>query len=94
MSLNLNKDELYLLEESGIGVFDDALAAELLDSAVALDGDETVLDVELPQSAAVVGDGANAFIGDQFAAFHAQLFQIGTVFGEEAKSAIGDVALA
>lgn len=75
-------------------MLDDALAAELFDGAVALDGDEAVLDVELAQAAAVVGDGAHALVRHQFAALDAQLLQVGTVFGQQPQAAVGDVALA
>ena len=79
------------LEESGIGVLDDALAAELLNGAVALDGDETILNVQLTQSAAVVSDGTHTLICDQFAALDAQLLQIGAMFGQKAKSTVCNV---
>jgi len=81
-------------EESGVGVLDDALAAEFLNGAVAFDCDEAILNIQLSQAAAVVGDGADALISDQFAAFDAEFLQVGAVLGQKAEASVGDVAFA
>ena len=71
-----------------------ALATKLFDGPVPFDRDEAILDVELPQSAAVVGDGSNTFVRHELARFHAEFLEIGTMLGQEPKAPIGDVALA
>jgi len=59
--------------ESRIGVLDDAALAVLLDRPIALDGHRAVLDVELLQSPAVVGDALHPAIRDHVAAAQAEL---------------------
>lgn len=82
------------LEKPRVGVFDDAFAAELFDGSVSLDGDETILNVQLTKTSAVIGDGSHAFVRHKFATLDAQLFQVGAMFCQEAQAAIGHVALA
>lgn len=75
-------------------MLDDALPAELLHGPVAFHRDEAVLDVELPQASAVVGDGSDPFVRHELAALHAQLLQVGAVLREEPEAPVRDVALA
>ena len=75
-------------------MLNDASLAKLLHSPVSFHRDGAVLDVELLQAAAVVGDALNSDITDHVTTFYTQLFQIGTIFREHFESKICDVTLA
>lgn len=75
-------------------MFNDAPLAVLLDGPVALQGDLAVLDVELLQAPAVVGDALDAAVRDELARAHAQLLEVGAALGERAQAGVAHVALA
>eukprot|EP00095_Tigriopus_kingsejongensis_P010600 snap_masked-scaffold818_size92908-processed-gene-0.13 protein:Tk10600 transcript:snap_masked-scaffold818_size92908-processed-gene-0.13-mRNA-1 annotation:"hypothetical protein OsI_16083" len=82
------------LVETRIGVFDDALGAELLHRPISVNGDRTVLDVQLLEATASVGNVLEALIADHLAALQAELLQTGTVLAQELEAHVGHVALA
>ena len=67
--------------EAGVGVLYDALPAVVPDGAVSLHGDPRhVLDVEVLETATVVGDRLHPAVRHQGAALHTQLLQDRSAF--------------
>lgn len=66
--------------ESGVGVLDDAAAAELAHSTVSVKGDcGAVLEAELLETPAEVGQGLQSPVRHEVARLEAQLAQIGAM---------------
>lgn len=75
-------------------MFDDTFFAELFHHPVTFQRHWAILDVELLQAPAVVGDALDTGVADHLAALHAQLLQVGAVFGHQFEPDVRDVALA
>ena len=63
-------------KKSRVCVLDDASLAKLFDCSVTVNGNGTVLNVQLLQAATVVGNILDALVGDHFTTFNTQLFQV------------------
>lgn len=63
-------------------VFNDAFFAKLFHHSVAFKRYWTILNVELLQAPAVIGNTLNANVADHLTTLHTQLLQIWTVFRE------------
>ena len=80
--------------EPRVGVLDDALLAERLDSSVRLEADLTLLDVELGEAATVRGHGLHPRVCDHLAAAKAEFSEAGQPRGQLAEPRVSDVTLA
>jgi len=79
--------------ESRICVFDDAALAVLLDRPVALDGNRTVLDIQLLETATIICDTLHPAVRDHVAAAQAELLQVRTALGQSSKPRVAHIAL-
>ena len=90
----LNK-EIASSIKARVSVFYDTFSTVVLDCPVAGDGDPGhVLDVEVLEAPAVLGDTLHPPVTHQGAALHTQLLQVWTVLGEKFQSEVRHVALA
>lgn len=92
--LQLNCIQQPTSEESGVSVFNDATLAVLFDGPIAFDGYLAVLDVELLQTATVVGDALHASVRDEVAAADAELLEVRATLREGSQPRVADVAFA
>jgi hypothetical protein len=72
----------------------DTFATKLFNCSISFDCDETILNVKLPQTTAIVGNRPHSLVSHKFTTLNAELFQIWTVLGQQAKTSVGNVALA
>ena len=68
------------LEKSWVGMFNYAPSAELFHCPKPLQVDGAILDVQLLEASAVVGNTLYALITDHFAALDTELLEVGAVF--------------
>ena len=82
------------LAEPGVGVLNDAPLAKVLDHLVAVDGHRAVLDVELLEAPAMVGNKLDSLICDHLAALDAELLEVRASLGKHLEACVSYVTLA
>ena len=83
----------YRSEEAGIRVFNQAATAELFHRPITINGDGAVLNVELLQFPAVVGDALNSLVTHHLATLDTEFLQAGAIFCKNSQAGIGHIAL-
>ena len=79
--------------EPGVCVFNQAASAKLFHCPITINGDGAVLNVELLQLPAVIGNALNSLVTHHLAALDAEFFQVGTMFCQDGQARIGYITL-
>ena len=74
-------------------MFNQAATAKLFHRPITINGDGAVLNVELLQFPAAVGDALNSSVTHHLAALDTEFLQIGAIFCEDGQAGIGHITL-